>query len=65
MQNWISNAVLRVLTKNQKASITMATVPMIFKQVDRDDFESVMISIYSYIALIMFILPMYSFILRI
>ena len=43
----------------------MAVVPMTFKETEKDDFESILISIYSYIALIMFILPMYSFILRI
>jgi hypothetical protein len=53
------------LTNNPKAEITMAIVPMTFKETEQDDFENILISIYSYIALIMFILPMYSFILRI
>ena len=43
----------------------MAIVPMQYKWVDKDDFEDVLIAIYSYIVLILFILPMYSFILRI
>lgn len=43
----------------------MAIVPMQYKYVNKDDFEDVLIAIYSYIVLILFILPMYSFILRI
>jgi hypothetical protein len=43
----------------------MAIVPMQYKFVEKDDFEDVLIAIYSYIVLILFILPMYSFILRI
>ena len=43
----------------------MAIVPMQYKYVEKDDFEDVLIAIYSYIVLILFILPMYSFILRI
>ena len=43
----------------------MAIVPMQYKYVHKDDFEDVLIGIYSYIVLILFILPMYSFILRI
>ena len=48
-----------------KAEIQMAIVPMQYKYVEKDDFEDVLIAIYSYIVLILFILPMYSFILRI
>ena len=43
----------------------MAIVPMQYKYAEKDDFEDVLIGIYSYIVLILFILPMYSFILRI
>ena len=43
----------------------MAIVPMQYKYAEKDDFEDVLIAIYSYIVLILFILPMYSFILRI
>ena len=65
IQNWVANAVLRALTNNSGASIAQSIAPMLFRTEVRDEFEDVLSNIYSYIGLIIYILPMYSYIQRI
>ena len=64
IQSFIANAALRVITENSKAQIVQSVVPMQKDKEIKDDFEMVMKGIYSYISVIIFMLPMYNFILR-
>jgi hypothetical protein len=65
IQNVVANAALRKLTKNKQARIDVVIEPMEALPVKKDDFENVIIAIYSYISILIYILPMYSYILRI
>ena len=65
IQNWVANAALRAVTDNPSASIAQSIAPMLFRQELRDEFEDVLSNIYSYVGLIIYILPMYSYIQRI
>lgn len=42
----------------------LTVAPFYFHETIKDDFEDVLKGIYSYIALIIYILPMYTYILR-
>jgi len=64
IHNWIANSALRILTKNDKAKLVLSAVPSRIRYVEKDDFEHVLTSIYSYISIVIFVLPMYQFILR-
>lgn len=64
MHNWAANSVLRVMTKNPKASIDLGTIPMEVKALSKDDFLQVMEGVFAFICLSNYILPMYSLILR-
>ena len=64
IHNWVANAVLRNLTGDGRAQVTQSLIPFVHPQTVKDDFEHVLKSIYSYIAIIIYILPMYSHILR-
>ena len=64
VHNWAANAALRQISHDPKARIEMSVVPMKQEKLIKDDFEDVLKGIYSYIALIIYILPMYTYILR-
>jgi hypothetical protein len=64
VHNWAANAVLRQVTNNPKARIDLSVAPFKHDTIVKDDFEEVLKGIYSYIALIIYILPMYTYILR-
>jgi hypothetical protein len=58
------NSALRQLTNNTNAKIEMSLVPFDQEFQIKDDFEDVLKGIYSYIALVVYTLPMYTLILR-
>lgn len=64
IQNWAINAAFRQLTNETKARIEMSVVPFNVHEVVKDEFEQVMKGIYSYISLVIYVLPMYTYILR-
>lgn len=64
VHNWAANAALRQLTADPQARIDVSVVPFKHFKSVKDDFEDVLKGIYSYIALIIYILPMYTYILR-
>ena len=65
IQNFVSNSALRILTDNPKAKIVQSVVPVNQRSFYKDDYETILISIYSYISITLFIIPMYFFIQRI
>ena len=65
IQSSIANAALRVMTNNINARAYIGLSPMIVKKEWKDDFEEVLMNIYSYISIVIFMLPMYNFIIRI
>ena len=64
IQNSIACSILRKETGNKKAKMVVSVVPNKLASVSKDDFEHVLTSIYSYISIIIYLLPMYHMILR-
>lgn len=65
IQNWVANSVLRAMTNQPEAQIAISLTPMKFKVLIKDEFEQVLTGIYSYLQIIIYLLPMYSYISRI
>ena len=65
IQNWVANSVLRAMTNEPEAQIAISLTPMKFKELIKDEFEQVLTGIYSYVQIIIYLLPMYSCISRI
>ena len=65
IHNWVANAVLSAATGDKKAHIVFNLTPMKFIYTVKDEYAIVMSGMYGYVSLLSYILPMYSYILRI